>query len=259
VKWSPAGNKFAVASGAKCVPVCHFEKGNNWWISKMIKKHKSTVLSLAWCPNNQLLVTGCADYKCRIMSAFIDGLDTPDATFLEAFPKQSEFGETLMEFDHAKAWVNAVAWSPAGFRVAFTGHGSTVHCVQILAGGAPLVQTIEDTGLPYLDLAFVDNNTLILGGYSRNPTVYKAGGMETEPDWKQVAKLDPEKQVDAKKGASTAMSKFKEADTRGEKFGGATEIDVSTAHKNTITNLQVLSATEVSTAGLDGRILRWKL
>ena len=44
VKWSPDGQKFAVASGAKCVPVCYYEPSNNWWISKMIKKHKSTVL-----------------------------------------------------------------------------------------------------------------------------------------------------------------------------------------------------------------------
>ena len=27
VKWSPDGRKFAVASGAKCVPVCYFESG----------------------------------------------------------------------------------------------------------------------------------------------------------------------------------------------------------------------------------------
>ena len=48
------GNKFAVTSGAKVVPVCHFEVSNNWWISKMIKKHKSTVLDLAWCVNNKV-------------------------------------------------------------------------------------------------------------------------------------------------------------------------------------------------------------
>lgn len=42
VKWSPDGTKFAVASGAKCVPVCYYEAAYNWWVSKMIKKHKST-------------------------------------------------------------------------------------------------------------------------------------------------------------------------------------------------------------------------
>ena len=56
-KWSPDGQKFAVASSAKCVPVCYYEQDNNWWVSKMIKKHKSTVLSLAWHPCSQIIAT----------------------------------------------------------------------------------------------------------------------------------------------------------------------------------------------------------
>lgn len=82
-----------MSSGAKCVPVCHYEEANNWWVSKMIKKHKSTVLSLDWCPNNkvrvcngtqhthrcrvQFIVTGSSDNKCRIFSAYIKGIDDP--------------------------------------------------------------------------------------------------------------------------------------------------------------------------------------
>lgn len=42
IRCTMLGTKFAVASGAKCVPVCYYEAANNWWISKMIKKHKST-------------------------------------------------------------------------------------------------------------------------------------------------------------------------------------------------------------------------
>jgi actin related protein 2/3 complex subunit 1A/1B len=75
VKWSYDGQKFAVASGAKCVPVCHYEESNDWWISKMIKKHKSTVLTVSWHPSNQLIATGCTDFKCRVFSAYVDGLD----------------------------------------------------------------------------------------------------------------------------------------------------------------------------------------
>ena len=44
-RWSRDGQKFAVASSAKCVPVCYYESDNNWWVSKMIKKHKSSVRS----------------------------------------------------------------------------------------------------------------------------------------------------------------------------------------------------------------------
>jgi len=38
----------------KCVPICHYEKNSDWWVSKAIKGHKSTVLSVAWCPNNKV-------------------------------------------------------------------------------------------------------------------------------------------------------------------------------------------------------------
>ena len=48
MKWSPKENKFAVASGAKVVSVCYFEEDNDWWVSKHIKKHKSTVLFVDW-------------------------------------------------------------------------------------------------------------------------------------------------------------------------------------------------------------------
>jgi hypothetical protein len=76
VKWSPDGTKFAVASGAKSVPVCHYEADQDWWVSKMIKKHKSTVLAIAWHPNSQLLATGACDFKCRVFSAHIDAVDS---------------------------------------------------------------------------------------------------------------------------------------------------------------------------------------
>lgn len=49
-------------------------------MAQMIKKHKSTVLSIAWHPNSQLLATGGCDFKCRIFSAAIPDVDpTPDA------------------------------------------------------------------------------------------------------------------------------------------------------------------------------------
>lgn len=47
--------------------------------------------------------------------------DREDDGFGEVFPKQHKFGEVLAEFDQAKAWVHSVAWSPAGFRIAFAG------------------------------------------------------------------------------------------------------------------------------------------
>merc|ERR1711862_352840 len=75
VKWSPNEDKFAVASGAKLVSICYFEKDNDWWVSKHIKKHNSTVLKVDWHPNNVLLATASADNQTRVVSAFIRGVD----------------------------------------------------------------------------------------------------------------------------------------------------------------------------------------
>ena len=96
-RWSAAETKFAVGSGAKAVCVCYYEarrgaplrapacgacsalagagwprsgprtqEENNWWVGKIIKdKHGSTVLSVAWHPNNLLLATASSDFKAR--------------------------------------------------------------------------------------------------------------------------------------------------------------------------------------------------
>lgn len=275
VRWSPAGNKFAVASGAKCVPVCQFDVQSNWWISKMIKKHKSTVLSLAWCFNNKFIVTGSADMKCRIFSAYIDGLDSAeDDGFGEVFPKQHEFGEALAEFDQAKGWVHSVAWAPGGFRLAFGSHGSTVHFVQLLAGSAPLVQTLNTRDLPYLDMQFLTDNALIAAGFEANIDLFVvSGGSNAEPQWSFKDKIDKKAGAGAgsSAGASTtpssgfgaAKAMFAGATQQGLAFGStAKETTVATKHKNAIVGIVLFTdaagkVTRFTTAGLDGRICFW--
>jgi actin related protein 2/3 complex subunit 1A/1B len=273
VKWSPAGNKFAVASGAKCIPVCHFEASNDWFISKMLKDGiRSTVVSVAWCPNNKFVVTGSTDFKCRIYSAYIEGIDPADDDgFGEVFPKQHEFGEVLAEFDQAKAWVESVAWAPSGFRVAFSGHGSSMHFVQLLAGSAPIVQTVFLDGLPYVDMEFLGDSCVVAAGYDRNPHIFAVtGGSDAEPQWSFVDEVDKK---DEKKEAAKTESKFGAARNafagavdKGHAVGGPqkTETVINTMHQNNIANIQIVRngdkpSTVFSTAGLDGRILVWDL
>ncbi|XP_064171127.1 actin-related protein 2/3 complex subunit 1A isoform X3 [Anguilla rostrata] len=75
VKWSPLENKFALGSGARLISVCYFEKENDWWLSKHIKKAiRSTVLSLDWHPNNVLLAAGSADLHCRVTQLTVEHL-----------------------------------------------------------------------------------------------------------------------------------------------------------------------------------------
>jgi len=256
VKWCPAGNKFAVTSGAKCVPVCHYEDSNRWWISKMIKKHKSTVLSVAWCPNNKFVVTGATDFKARIFSAYIENVDKADDDgFGSIWPDQHKFGEILAEFDHTKAWVSAVAWSPNRFRVAFAGHGSSVHIAQI--GASTTVQTINEKTLPHLDIHFIDDSTLVAAGFDMNPAVYVAEG----DTWKFKENLDKlEKKAGEKKtGFAATSAKFAATVEKGKSFGEEQEEGIATRHENTITSLCFVGKGEVTTAALDGRIIFWKV
>ena len=86
VRWSPFENKFVVASGARyglrffysgsrltgchqAISICSFDKESNWWVSKLLKK------PIDWHPNDVLLVTGCADMKARVFSAYIKDVD----------------------------------------------------------------------------------------------------------------------------------------------------------------------------------------
>ncbi len=272
-----AGNKFAVASGAKCVPICQFDVQANWWISKMIKKHKSTVLSVAWCVNNKFLVTGSADMKCRIFSAYIDGLDpAEDDGFGEVFPKQHEFGEVLAEFDHAKSWVHAVAWAPGGFRLAFASHASTLHFVQLLACSQPVVQSVNGRDLPYLDAHFLSDSSLVAAGFEANIDLWTvSGGTDAEPIWSFKDKVDKKGAGGAAAGVVTpkvggafagAMSQFSQTVNKGTAFGTqAAVVTVNTKHKNTIVNIQLQAeangglVTRFTTAGIDGRVCVWNV
>lgn len=264
VKWSPQGNKFAVTSGMKSVPVCNYDPANRWWVSKMIKKHKSTVLSVAWSPSNKLIVTGSSDNKCRIFSAYLNKIDSDAEDSLTAiFPDQHKFGELLAEFDQAKAWVHSVAWSPSGNRIAFAGHGSTLHFVQLGSGGAHNVHPVFLKGLPFLDIKYMSEVCLIGVGYDYNPTVFHSAS-ETETAWEYCDVLDKGDKVQKKATSDSlfanARTRFMESTDKGLQADQKVhETILTTKHQNTICNFWIHSPKLISTAALDGHIYFWDL
>ncbi|WP_395239441.1 hypothetical protein, partial [Salmonella sp. s54412] len=98
VKWSPKEDKFAVGSGARLISVCYFEKENDWWVSKHIKKPlRSTVTSIDWHPKNLLLAAGSSDFKARVFSGHIKEVDGKPPKETQWGVKPS-FGTCLAEF-----------------------------------------------------------------------------------------------------------------------------------------------------------------
>jgi len=262
VKWSMDGLRFAVASGAKCVPVCTYEHANDWWVCKMIKKKfKSTVLCVAFHPHNgQLLATGCADFKCRVFSTFaadVDGTNVNSGPF--ATPET--FGESYCELS-ALGWVHAVAWSPSGAVLAYAGHDSSVHFATF-GGAEPVVRSVRLADLPLSSLLFLSETALVGGGHDFNPTIFTAN---KSGEWSFFTHVDKEfsktnTAVASTSGISAARDMFQSKTKLGQnsKQEGDT---LRTVHERPITCLQNASpkgANAVSTSGLDGKLIVWNL
>jgi len=252
-KWSPDENKFAVASGAKCVSVCYFEEDNDWWVSKHIKKHKSTVLAVDWHPNNILLATAASDFKVRIFGAHIKGVDKamPNNPF---GAKAQAFGEPCVEIDSAfGGWCHAVKWSPSGNLLAFVSHDSTISFSDVSSGN-PNTAVVKHNELPFIDLIFTSETTVVAVGHDANPTSFvKAGN-----SWKLGAKLDEASGSGASGPAKgpAALGAFKNKVDKGS-TGSEVETILSTHHQNCITKIASLGKGQYSTSGLDGNLAIW--
>jgi len=250
VKWSPDEQKFAVSSGAKCVSVCYFEEDNDWWVSKHIKKHKSTVTSVAWHPNNVLLATGSSDFKARVFSAYIKGIDRgePNTPFGNKLP----FGNCLVEYN-ATGWVHDVAWSPSGNRLVFVAHDSRIHFVDINSGATDRI-SLET--LPFRSVIFTSEDTVVAAGYDCAPILFTGSG-----GWKFARSIDEAKGTATAKQSGTGAAR---ALFQAKVDYGANEIEttLNTQHQNAITTVLPFVSSggktrKVSTTGVKGKLAKW--
>lgn len=271
VKWSSDGLRFAVASGAKCVPVCTYEQANDWWVCKMVKKKfKSTVLCVSFHPTNgQLLATGCADFKCRVFSTFatdVDGVTVDAGPFSVNCGGTGplEFGEAYCELSSG-GWVHAVAWSPSGSSLAFAGHDSSVSIADFSQGhtNEPVVRVVRLRDLPFCSLLFLGEKLLLGGGHDFTPLF--VGQTNSSNTWDVVGRLDKPMDVSTTTGTtsssltSAARELFKNKTAKGQEVTGDA---LKSSHERPVTCMQLMSSSngkKVSTSGLDGKVVIWDL
>ena len=259
VKWSPDGNKFAVASGKKIVPVCIYEESNDWWISMMIKKHNSSVTTVAWHPNSQLLCTGGTDFRCRIFSTFIKEIDSNISTMF-GNTNEMEFGKELVRFPPSDGWINQCAWSPNGNILSFVTHDSCITFAKF-QNGAPKYQCIKLDFLPNQVLLFISDSLIVAGGHSFRPEFFQL----KSDSWEYIGSCDNM----SKSTKTSKMSSFSSArelwtnkTTRGITKNNASS-ELNTKHTNCITNICIYGkkdgqkVSNFSTSGLDGKIIIW--
>jgi len=249
VKWSPNENKFAVGSGAKLVSICYFVKDHDWWVSKHIKKHNSTVLDVAWHPGNVLIATACCDFTARVFSAFVKGEDQrPSST---PYGTKLPLGILLKEYP-APAWVKSIRWSPSGNRIAFAAHNSSVTFVDC----PDQVQTVNYKELPLEQIEFLSEDSIVGVGHDNNPMLFTNDG-----GWGYRGKLDVKKAGGASQGAGNraAFNKFKNMVNTGQ-TAGVGKLDSKHQNcANCVTPFKVNGDRVESfcTTALDGSIVIW--
>ncbi|XP_077979751.1 actin-related protein 2/3 complex subunit 1A-like [Glandiceps talaboti] len=255
VKWSPEENKFAVGSGARLISVCYFEKENDWWVSKHIKKPiRSTVTSLDWHPNNILLAAGSTDFKARVFSAYIKEVEAkPTAT---SWGQKMTFGCVMFEYGGGGGWVHGVSFSESGNKLAWVSHDSCVHVVD--AAQEKTVSVVKTEFLPFLACSWITDNSIVAVGHDCNPLLFCQDG---QGNISFVNKLDT-KGSGKVAGNKSAMMLFRDLDKRATTESRGTE--QSTVHQNTISELSIYSgpkgnASKFCTTGVDGKLVIWDI
>lgn len=256
VKWSPLENKFAVGTGARLVAVCYYDKENDWWISKQIKKPiRSTVTCIDWHPNNLILACGSSDFKTRVYSAYIKEADGKSVDSSNWGAKLNVFGNPLQEFPAlADGWIHDVGFSPSGDKLAWVGHDSTI-CVADAASGCKLT-TVKTEYLPFLGCMWVNETNFVVAGFDCSPMVFSFSAQGI----KMVAKLDDANSKQAA-GPLSAKDRFKQLDTKATEV---VETVLASLHQNSITWLTAHTGgqgkcSKLSTSGMDGQLVIWDI
>jgi len=257
VKWSPKEDKFAVASGARLISICYFEKENNWWVSKHIKKPiRSTVLCVDWHPNNVLLAAGSSDFKARVFSTYIKEIESkPEAT---GWGKKMPFGALMAEYSNGGGgWVHSVGFSPSGSKMCWVGHDSSVSVV--CAGAEANPATMRLKTLPLLACLWLTENTFVAAGHNFTPDVF------SHDDTNKLTFMGKLEEAKKKGGDEeeemSAMERFRNLDKRATSKG---ESKLETTHENAVSQLTVYAAdggvvSKMSSSGLDGKVVVWDI
>jgi len=218
VKWSPGGKKFAVGTSMKTVMVCNYDSDHDFWVSKSIKKFKSSVLCLDWDPSGKYLAAGGSTMKCHVVCAYVDDVDEGGC--------DHSFGEQVKEFP-SLGFVLAVKYSGDGKKLAFSSQSAQITIVN--TDDFDDAHTTQLATRPMKSICFKsDDSSLMCGGFDKSFYEIPVDGTKLgKPSVVEVKKVQ-------KKAKNAAFAKFQQQANLG-RAAGAKKKGSETSHTFAIT------------------------
>lgn len=275
-RWSPDGKKFAVGSSDRIIAICYYEEENDWWVSKHLKKPlKSTITTLDWHPNGVLLACGSTDGHVRVFSGYIKGIDNkPEpSVWGTKLPFQTLCGDFTNE---TLAWIHGVKFSPNGNSLGYVSHDSSLGFIYPQGEELPprAIFNVKTNYLPFKSIVWLNDQLVCVGGFNCNLVVFKGD----ENGWKQAYQVEEQKDLtkedsnshhvgdnddddddDQEISSHQALNMFKQMDLKGRvskpSVGGKPAKALSTVHQNTINSIKNFAPGQVSTSGIDGKVV----
>ena len=117
LNWSNNGKYFAMGTGSNLAFIGYFSETQNWWQTKRLAKHKSTVTCVKFHPSDAFVASASTDQHILITPAL-----EPEAD------KKFDF---ITKLAHA-AWIHSIDWSPDGRVLAAAGKYMQFYTKQIM-------------------------------------------------------------------------------------------------------------------------------
>lgn len=270
-QWTSDGTKFAVGGADGLVAVGHYDKANDWWVCKHLKKViDGPVLSLAWHPLSGLIAASTLNGSLHLISAYIPEIDDDknisvpwlDEAILKSFDAEA-FSVQV------GSWVYGIAFSKSGNAIAWSNQQAIVTVFYPQSGYQSSVQCLtEGRRLPLLKLLFLSENAVMAAGYSGIPIVI--GGADGK-EWSMKAELCADKisgsrdQAPKTSSITSRLAKFQMVDHQ-QTDQTAPNLSKVTGKKNLMHVSSITAVDEfegnvkvhkAASLGLDGRLVIW--
>jgi len=149
------------------------------------------------------------------------------------------------------SWVLAIKWSPSGNKLAWVCQSSSLFVLDCPTPEHQL-HTLNFNYLPIRDFVWLNEDTIVGGGYDCNLLLFKNEG----GNWRCVKTLDNKRNTG--KATGTVANMWKNRTQMGTE-NASDDQELPTRHQNCISVLRKMDNNTLSTTGLDGNIVVWDL